>query len=182
MICTYPRPIAPQHASFEMAPPPTPVRYEDSAQAQFMARPAPRSALPRGPMTAQLRGPFATHAALENHAQPSRMTRLNEAFLSLDKNAMRDDVDHLVASFRSEPSSPPPPSRLSVLNESFKHLGPSAMLNKVDQFVTSLESESSSPPPPSNLNVLNMSLKREAELGMEDRIRRVSADIVSAFN
>ena len=131
------RAITPHCASYEVSPLPTPIRYEDSAQALFKPRAMAGSALS---MATQQRGPFAAHAHLVNPTQPSRLTLLNESLRPLERSVMLGKVDQVVTNLGFEPSSPPPPRRLSALNEGFTHLERSVMLDKVDQFVAGLSS------------------------------------------
>ena len=87
----------PHTVGYEMSPKPTPIRYEDSAEANAQPAPQPDSAAPRSPMTAEQRGPFSTHAELVN-PKPSQGTEPGLlAELTQKNQVLRGKLEALVA-------------------------------------------------------------------------------------
>ena len=170
MTCIHTRSITPQFASYEMSPPATSIRFEDSAPARSRPRAVAGLALP---ITTEQRGPFATHASLLNPAQPSRLTRLNESSKPLEEVVMEDQF---AAGGSSEPSSPLPRTRLSVLDKGGRLADRDVVLGKVDQFVADLSSTRSSPPP-SRLSVLNEGARLQDRDVMQGKIDQFIASL-----
>lgn len=94
------RQYAPPNASYEMSPKPTPIRYEDSAEAREPSNTQSNSAASRQPMTAEQRGQLSSHHRLVNspasttQADPGRLAQLSQ-----ENNQLRDKLNQLVAQF-----------------------------------------------------------------------------------
>ena len=156
MICIHPQVITPQHASFEMSVPPTPIRYEDSAQARFGHMTYTGPALPQGVMASQPRGLFAAHAGLQN---PVLLSRIDGATVR-GGSLMHDGAGLAVDNIRSVPNIPTPLSRLSGLNEGVRLPDKEVLAGNVAPFVGEIRSVPSSPPL-SHLSALDNGFRRE---------------------
>lgn len=94
------RQYAPPNASYEMSPKPTPIRYEDSAEAREPSNTQSNSAAPRQPMTAEQRGQLSSHHGLVNSPASTTQTSPNQLKqLSQENNELRDQLNQLVAQF-----------------------------------------------------------------------------------